>query len=734
MQSTVAEAEYRAVLENEYSVPVWGGECTLSPEVLKSECEKIEALSFSAGESRMLLKARLVSFVLDRAQIAVAPGDVFAGRINSANIIYNIRDKWINQVRTAKIKDILVENSAAQRGLCYTGNADFGHISPDWEAVMTLGIPGLLDRVRKELDNGRALSDSRRNFYSACVTVYEAAIRYALRLAAQARKNAALDKGLYEVASCLENIAKRAPESLREAMQLTFLFYEIQQNVEHENLRSLGGLDRLYYRFYQSDISKGGKEEEARQLLRRFFLRFAAMKVAANIPFYLGGRLSDGSGAVNPLSYMIIEEYSRLRTNDPKIHVRCYPGMPKDFLLAILSSIRSGINSFVFMNDEVVEAALRGIGESAQDARNYTVIGCYEPSALGKEAPCTCNGRINLAKAVLLVLTGGLDEYNGKQIMVLPKDLSVYKSFDEFFGAVTKVLKHFADSAMNIISAYENYYPEMSQAPFLSATFSDCIAKGADIYEGGAKYNNSSINAFGIASAADALVAIKKIVYEEKTTTLDELARILSRNWEGEEKLRLTIRSKYPKYGSGNEETDNIAKELVLFVSSCINGKPNGRGGVFRCGFFSIDWIYPFGERTCATADGRLAGEPLSKNMGAETAMDREGVTALINSVTRIDYTKTPNGTVLDLTLHPTAVAGEGGLGAMLTLLNTYLIKGGFALQINVLDAGILREAQKNPEEYATLQIRLCGWNVYFNELTKEEQDDFIRRAEHAET
>lgn len=283
-----------------------------------------------------------------------------------------------------------------------------------------------------------------------------------------------------------------------------------------------------------------------------------------------------------------------------------------------------------------------------------------------------------------------------------------------------------------LIIAHERAYPSLNPAPLFSATLADCVARGVDAYSGGAKYNNSAINAICIASTVDALAAVRRLVYEEKKLKLSEFAAVLRDNWQGHAELRQTALHRMPKYGNGDPAVDALAAQVMRDTAACINGKPNGRGGVFRCGFFSIDYRLTFGEKTGATADGRLAGEPLSKNMCAVTAMDREGVTALIRSATAVDYTDTPNGTVLDVVLYAGAVEGDAGICAMETLLETFMARRGFAMQINVLSPAVLRAAQENPEKYATLQVRLCGWNVYFTALSRVEQDEFIRQTENA--
>ena len=717
----------REVLLNIYAEPCWDETSGLSKEELLEGCLKIEKENES--NKSIVTKTAMFEYVLDNAQLDVREEDFFPERLNHDNIIFRIRDRWIRVLRRDTIRGILDEHFAAQDGRAYTGNTDLGHCAPDWNAIMTLGYPGLLARV-KEAHKG-AVTEDQNVFYENAEKALEATIRFIARLADAAEKKGTEKSAL--VAKSLRNLTVGAPANMLEALQLIVIHYNVQTNVERATIRSLGGLDRLLFPFYKKDIANGTfTDAEIRELFRYFFFKLYSMKVTANIPFYVGGRLPDGSSSINALSYLMIEEYTSLDINDPKIHVRWYDEMPEDFIRLVLTSIRNGRNSFVFVNDNTVEKALIGLGETPEDARNYLVIGCYEPCAAGNEIPCTCAGRANMTKALLTVMTGGVDHYNGAKLGNVNSDPDSYKTFDEFFAAVKAQIATFIDGSMDLIRAYEKYYPTINNAPLLSSTYTSCVEKGADAYDGGAKYNNSSITVFSVATTADALVAVKRLVYDEKRFTLSEFAKILENNWEGNEKLRLEILRTMPKYGNGIAEVDDLAKELVAFSAECVNGKPNGRGGVFRMGLFSIDYRIVFGQKMGATPDGRLAGEMLSKNMGAVTAMDKEGVTALINSVTNIDYTNSPDGTVLDLMLHSSAAEGEEGLTAMSAILKIYMQRGGFALQINVLAPEVLRAAQAEPEKYATLQVRLCGWNVYFTELSKVEQDELIRQCENA--
>ncbi len=716
----------RRVIGEMYENPRWDQSSGLSEDELLSECLRIEK---EYEGSRITAKALMFKYILENAQLDVRGEDFFPERLRHGRIIVRIRDRWIRALRRYTLDGVLDKHAAAQEGLCYTGNLDLGHCAPDWSALLDLGVTGLLGRAEKARAK-KGLSEEQIVFYDSTITVLKAVLVLCGRLSDAAAMCGGERAEL--VSSSLLNLTRGAPQTMLEAMQLSMIFYNLQTNVEGESIRSFGGLDRLLYPFYVRDMESGRfNESELRELFKYYFIKFYSMKVTANIPFYLGGRLSTGEGGVNPLSYIIVEEYTALDINDPKIHIRWYDSIPSDFTQAVLDSIRGGRNSFVFVNDNVVERALANIGVEPQDARSYVVIGCYEPCAEGKEIPCTCAGRVNMTKALLTVMNGGVDAYTGKTVGTAVKPADEYKSFDEFYSAVKAQLAAFCDGATELIRAYEEHYPTVSQAPLLSSTYESCMESGRDAYDRGAKYCNSSVVAFSAATTADALIAVKKLVYDEKRFTLAEFAKILADNWAGHEELRREIRATFPHYGNGNAEVDTFARELVDLCAENINGKPNCRGGVFRLGLFSIDYRITFGERMGATPDGRVAGEMMSKNMCAVTAMDREGVTALVKSVTAVDFTKVPDGTVLDIMLHSSAAKGEAGMAAMSALLMTYMQLGGFAMQINVMSPDVLRAAKAEPERYATLQVRLCGWNVYFTELSEAEQDELIAQCEN---
>ena len=335
---------------------------------------------------------------------------------------------------------------------------------------------------------------------------------------------------------------------------------------------------------------------------------------------------------------------------------------------------------------------------------------------------------MNIPKALELALNGGIDMLTGKQIGLTPERELI--TFSDVIYEFERQLSYLARCAMELTDIYERNYKMIHSAPFLSGTYISALENGGDLYGAySAKYNNSSVNAIGLATATDSLAAIRKAVFEDKVVTLDRFIQILRDDFEGEEYLRLFIKNKYPKYGQGDERTDRLARDIVDKLASVISRRPNAKGGKYRLGIFSINWRWGLGAMTAASADGRHSGEPLSQNAGASFGADREGATMHLLSASRLDSTNTPNATIVDIDLHSSAVRGDRGLDALVTSLDAYFALGGFAVHYNVLDTEILKDAKLNPEKYPNLQVRLCGWNVLFSTLSEKEKDEFIARS-----
>ena len=706
----------RKILVEQYKNIDWNVIEGPSINEIENECENIENSLY--GESKSVIKSYIMKTILENAKISILDCEWFVDKINHDYLMHRIREKWQNNINENEMRDILSKYYEANNSLAFTGNVDFGHSAPDWENVVNLGFFGLRERLNNYPDS---------EFYQCSKRVLDASIEYIRRLSVKAKECG--NKRMTEVSKRLEYLTSHKPQTLWDAMQTIFLYYNIHHHIEAENLRSIGRLDKLLYPFYKRDIENGVcTEEQAREWVCHLLIKFFSIGDYANIPFCICGIDSDGVDITNEFTYIILEEYVKLDIHDPKIHIRYNRNTPDKIFEIVLNSIRDGKNSFVFMNDDVAVDSLVNIGQNIRDAQNYVIIGCYEPASSGKEVPCTCNGTINLPKAIEITLNNGCDMLTQQKI---GHDHGLeFINFDDFMCAVKQQVKYFIDCSIEKINSFEKYYMDINPSPLFSSTIDECVQSGTDVYAGGAKYNNSSIVLLGIANAVDSLLVIKKLVFEDKKITLKELSQILKSNWENNEELRNYCLNLNEKYGNHSKVADIITKDICEFSANNINGKSNSRGGAYRCGIFSIDWRIPYGEKTAASADGRLHYEPLSKNMCAVVGKDRNGVTALMHTATAIDHRKIPDGVVLDIALHPTVVSGDEGFIALKGLVKSYMKLGGMALQINILDSNTLKNAQKEPEKYKNLQVRLCGWNVLFVDLSREEQNFFIEQSE----
>lgn len=730
----------RKTLDEQYRRVAWlPSPAGWDVEAFEAEGLRLTDALDAEGVAHPLAKARLYAFVMDNAPIAVVPEEFFQDHLRHCNLVQKQRSRWIQRVEQRLAEQARLGKEAGRLG-AWSSNYDLGHTVPDWEAILRQGFPGLLARVRQErARHGGTLDAGQAIFYDACEMTLEASMRYTGRLGSACLEAAGREASpsrrqrLTHCGQSLMALTERAPQTLHEALQLAYLYHILQEEVEGERLRSLGGLDRLYNRFYQADIQAGMTGAQCKTLLQYFFQKFHALTgdTFYGEPAYFGGIDREGNSVVCDFTYLIIDAFDELSIANPKFHVRVSEKSPDRLLEKVCDCIRRGNSSFVFINDECTVPMMMKTGASLEEARQYVPVGCYEPVIEGLEVGCTGCGNVNILKAVELALLAGAEHTQGVVIGPRTGSAESLETFTAFQSAVEAHLLHFTDRAMDLICAWEANYGEMNPSPLMSSTMAHCVAQGRDAYDAGAKYNNSSLNAIGLGSAADALAMVRMYVYERKEVSLPALRDILLKDWNGAEPLREAIVRDGEKWGNDCEGVDDIACHLSDVFARRVNSRANARGGRFKASLISIDKNLDYGTRTMATPDGRRRGEPVSRNLGAATAMDRGGITPLIRSITKLDIQQFPNGSVLDAMLHPSAVHGEEGLRAFVGLIRSYCAMGGFAIHLNVFDADALLEAQAHPEKYANLQVRVCGWNVYFVNLSREEQDIFIRQAQH---
>lgn len=711
----------RSSLNKEFTETHWIESSGFSEDKLKNAVKELEEIY----SSKALCKAKTFELIANKAPIAVDKEDIFQDKLMGCKIMVNQRSAWDNAMNDKYFPKKKAEMRHMWKDIgAYHGVSDFGHTSPNSSLLLKVGFAGLLERVNKASER-EGLTEDQKDFYLSCRIVLEAMIHVARRLAS------AIKPYNEKNAIALENIANGAPKTTYEAMQLLVLYFFLHDYVAGTRVRTLGRLDMLLYPFYLGDIENGvSTKEEIREMLKFFLYKFWVANVPFDLPFCIGGSDVNGEEATNEMSYMIVTVYKELDIYSPKIHVRVSEKTPPSFVKLILSCIRDGSSSFVFVNEDVGIKSLRQVGIEEDDAKNFVPIGCYEPAVWGVEIGCTDNGGLNLAKAVEAVFTRGKDHKSGEQFGV---DTGAIDSYESFLSAVKKQIEYMVERTTSHICDLERHYKEVNPDPILSCQYDVSVETGVDVYEGGAKYNNSSLYFYSIGTLVDSVCAVKKLVFDDGRFSFEEFGDILKKDWVGYEKERALALRTCEKYGNGDKEADSLSVMFSDYFASLVNNKPNARGGVFKAAMYTIDSCYPLGACTMATPDGRKAGDPLSKNLCASTGMDRRGITALINSVTKFDHSKFPTGSVLDFVLHPSAVKGEDGLDAFYSLILTYFRQGGFAIHGNIFDSSVLKEAQREPDKYRNLQVRVCGWNAYFVNLSEAEQNSFIKQAENAE-
>lgn len=674
------------------------------------------AMNFKSDKENILdANADILVYLFDNCEFEFLPDNRFFVNVNCGGLMSYVA-KHRNNEATEKIKALGLDKGDITKS--FTGIMDYGHTSAGWEDVINLGIYGLRERAVTCL-NKPDNDEAAINFYKNIIRVYDASFRFVKRVIASAKEN-----GRDEMAHSLSNLLIAPPKNLYEAMQTSIVFYIFQNKFDDSPLRTLGRIDSLFYPFYVKE-----EKTKADELVTDYMRSIDSYHVGSNIPFALGGRDKEGKNLINELSYKILRAYHKVDVKDTKFHMIVSENTPEDIVAETLDGVRRGKNSVVFISDEKVTESLIFNGAEKNDAINFHIVGCYECGAEG-ELTCSCNARVNIPKALEYALFQGKDIICDIECAGL-KNNGKFDTYDELYEEFVRQLRYLSKCAMDSTDIYEELNPKTFSAAFLSSSYKSAMEKGRDLHNGfGAKYNNSSVNAIGLATATDSLYAIKKLVFEDRELTLDELKDILRSNWKGYEALRYRIINKIPKYGQDNDEVDSIAKNIVNVLSDEISNKPNKKTGVYRLGTFSIDWRHKFGEKTLASADGRFTGEAISQNASATFGRDKFGATSHILSASKLDGSKTPNGTVVDIDFHSSAVSGKEGLQSMMATLKTYFDRGGFAVHFNVLDTDVLEDAKEHPEKYPNLQVRLCGWNVLFANLSDKEKDEFIYRSQ----
>ncbi|WP_459195561.1 glycyl radical protein [Wukongibacter baidiensis] len=579
----------------------------------------------------------------------------------------------------------------------------------------------------------------------------DAIIRFAERHAEKAEEMAmketdeARKKELEEIAEVCRYVPANKPRSFREALQ-TYWFVHLSVITELNTWDAFcpGKLDQHLYPFYKKELEAGTlTRDEAKELLECFWVKFnnqpAPPKVGITLEesgtytdfcnINIGGIEPDGTDGVNDVSYLLLEIIEDMRILQPSTNVQVSRKNPDHFIIKAAEVIREGMGfPSVFNTDAVVEELLRQ-GKTLEDARCGGTSGCVEVGCFGKEA-FILTGYFNLVKVLEITLHNGVDPRTGKKIGIETGDPRKFKSLDELLDAFSKQLHHFVEIKVRGNNVIERIYAKYMPATFMSVIIDDCIKKAKDYNDGGARYNSRYIQAVGIGTITDALSAIQYHVFDKKYLSFEKLMEVLKANFEGYEKERLLFLNKTPKYGNDDDYADDIMFKVFNIAHDEINDRPTVNGGKYRIEMLPTTCHVYFGSVCGATPDGRRAGIPLSEGISPVQGADKNGPTAVIKSASKMDHLRT-GGTLLNQKFTPSVVKGEGGLKNIKDLIRAYFKLDGHHIQFNIVNVETLKEAQKNPEKYRNLIVRVAGYSDYFDNLDKSLQDEIIRRTEH---
>jgi pyruvate formate-lyase/glycerol dehydratase family glycyl radical enzyme len=579
----------------------------------------------------------------------------------------------------------------------------------------------------------------------------EAAIIFARRHADLARQLAVKQpdrlrqKELRQIAAVCDWVPAHAPRNFREAIQM-YWFVHLGTITELNGWDAMnpGHLDQHLFGFYQKDLAAGALDRDrAKELIECLWIKFnnhpAPPKVGVTAQesgtyndftnINIGGLGPDGCDAVNEVSYILLEAVEELHLLQPGSNVQISHKTPQRFLKAACGVIRKGYGyPAVFNADEVILEQIR-TGKTLEDAREGGCSGCIETGAFGKEA-YILTGYLNVPKILELALNNGVDPLSGQAVGLQTGDAADFKNFEDLYAAFVKQLNFVVDLKISTNNTIEHMYATDAPAPFLSVVIADCIANGKDYNNGGPRYNTSYIQCCGIGTVTDSLSAIKKHVFENKSITLNALLSALDRNFCGQETLRLRLFNKTPFYGNDDDEADTIMQRVYADLFKAVDGKPNTKGGTYHLNMLSTTCHVYFGKVLGASANGRRAGLPISDGTSPSHGADRNGPTAVIKSLAKMDQAKS-GGTLLNQRFLPSVLKDQEGIEKFCHLIRTYFNLGGHHIQFNIVDSQTLRQAQKTPGDYRDLLVRVAGYSDYFVDLDADHQEEIIARTEH---
>ncbi len=697
------------------------------------------------------------------------PGDAFFPTEEAKKELRELCPWWVGKTLFEKGTSLMpdlyreIHDAAIIRAEGNLTSGD-GHIAVNYPRLLAEGIRGYARQVeekRSSLDLSDWADLKKEQFYKASSITLAAVSSFIRRyqtlalLLSQTESDAGRKAELVRISEDCARIAEDAPESFSQALQLTYFIHLILQIESNGHSVSLGRVDQYLFPFYKADLAAGRiSEDSARELLQCTWLKlFSINKIrgwshtrfSAGSPLYqnvtIGGQTRDGRDAVNPLSVLILESVGDLRLPQPNLSVRYHRGMSSEFLQKCIHVIQKGFGMPAFKNDEIVVPSLIEIGVEQEDAYDYSAIGCIEVAVPGKWGyRCTGMSFLNLMRVLLATLRNGKDTVSGKTFCPGSGNLEDWTSFDELWRAWDRQLRFYTKATVAIDTAVDTALEENVPDILCSTLVDDCIERGKTLKEGGAKYDFISGLQVGIANLGNALAAIRKLVFQEKRVPAALLMKVLDDDFAGPEgeKVRQLLLNHAPKYGNDDDEVDLLLRNAYsIFIDELAkyHNTRYGRGpigGTYYAGTSSISANVPSGSVVPATPDGRKAWTPVAEGCSPSSGTDVHGPTAVFKSVAKLPTSRICGGVLLNQKLSPAALRTDQDRLKLEALLRAFFDElKGWHVQYNVVSRQTLLAAQKDPESYRDLVVRVAGYSALFTILAPETQNDIIARTEH---
>lgn len=622
-----------------------------------------------------------------------------------------------------------------------------GHICPNVKEWLELGPAGVIAKAEKNLVGANA---SQQEFYRCVILVMQGVQkfmqRYADLLEEKADSYPKYTASMRELAKICQNLQNRPAQSFHEALQSTWFLFVVLHMESNASSFSPGRLDQILYPYYQKDLAeKKMDDDQALEMIECLWLKFNEIvylrnknsaKYFAGFPIgfnvAVGGQDENGNDASNALSHLLIQAQEDIGLPQPNLSVRLFEHTDQALLTHAVKCVSKGSGMPQFFNDKTIVSPLMDLGISKQDALNYAIVGCVELTTHGNNLGWSDAAMFNMNKVLELTLNHGKCLLTGKQMGPDLGSLSTYASFSDLEAAYQKMMDYFIEKMIPCCEGVEKAHIDCLPTPFLSAVIDDCMDKGMDVTAGGAHYNLSGIQMIQVANLADSLAAIKELVYDKKKVDASHLEKALQNNFVGDEVLRQMLLHRVPKYGNDVAWVDELGAKWALYFREQLRKYKNYRNGPYHTGMYTVSAHVPMGQNVGASADGRFAQDPLADGgLSAVYGRDIQGPTAVLKSVSEMDNSCTTNGGLLNMKFLPDFFKTEAGITKFCNFLRAFVDLEVPHIQFNVVSKENLLDAQKHPDQYRSLTVRVAGYTAYFTELAGDLQNEIIARTSY---